>query len=83
MSVPDLLFNHHSVDLIVLSVGANRNRISDEHAGANALYKNALEHGMTRIATISFGRTHFIWVVGYPESDLANYLRKNLSINVE
>ncbi len=83
VSVPDLLFNHHSVDLIVLSVGANRNRISEEHAGATALYENAQRQGMTRIATIPFGRTHFIWVVGYPESDLANYIQKNLSINVE
>jgi arabinofuranosyltransferase len=82
-SIPDLLFNREPVDLIVLSVGANRNRISEEHAGANALYESAVTQGMARIATFPFGRTQFIWVVGYPDSDLAQYIRKNLSINVE
>ena len=82
-SIPDLLFNRKPVDLIVLSVGANRNRISEAYAGANALYMTAVAQGMTRIATIPFGRTQFIWVVGYPDSDLAHYIQKNLSINVE
>jgi hypothetical protein len=38
---------------------------------------------MTRIATFSFGRFNYIWVLGYPDSDLSEYIQKNLSINLE
>jgi arabinofuranosyltransferase len=83
VSVPSLLFEAHPVDLIVLSIGTNRNRISEEHTGAKLLYQQAVEHGMTRIATFSFGRFNYIWVLGYPDSDLSEYIQKNLSINLE
>ena len=73
-----LAFEQQPVDLILLSVGANPNRISDEHAGAQNLYEEALKHGMAHIGTFSFGRVNNIWVVGYPDSELASYLRENI-----
>ncbi len=79
-SVPtdELVFEKQSADLILLSVGANPNRISDEHAGAKSMYNQALSHGMVHIGTFPFGRVNSIWVVGYPDTDLAKYLQKNM-----
>ena len=79
-SVPidELVFEEQPADLILLSVGANPNRISDEHAGAQNLYNAALSHGMAHIGTFPFGRVNNIWVVGYPDTDLAKYLQKNM-----
>jgi arabinofuranosyltransferase len=73
----ELMFEAQPVDLILISVGANPNRISDEHAGSQNTYEAALRHGMARIGTFSFGRINNIWVVGYPETDLAKYLHEN------
>ncbi len=73
-----LIFEEQSADLIVLSVGANPNRISDEHAGAKRLYNEALQRGMVHLGAFPFGRVNFIWVVGYPETELANYLQENM-----
>jgi arabinofuranosyltransferase len=73
-----LAFEQQPVDLILLSVGANPNRISDEHAGAQNLYEEALKRGMAHIGTFSFGRVNNIWVVGYPRTELAEYLQENM-----
>jgi len=73
-----LVFEVQPADLILISVGANPNRISDEHAGAQKLYEQAVLHGMTHIGTLSFGRVSNIWVLGYPESDMAVYLQENI-----
>lgn len=81
--VPALVFEVQPVDLIVLSVGPNRSRISDEHAGAQLLYTQATGQGMQRIASFPFGRSNFVWVVGYPDSDLAAYIQEHLAINAE
>jgi hypothetical protein len=72
------IFEHHPADLILLSVGANPNRISDEHAGAQNLYNQALTHGMAHLGTFPFGRVNYIWVVGYPDTDLAKYLQEKM-----
>lgn len=76
--VPTLVFEQQPVDLILLSVGPNPNRISDEHAGAQNLYNEAIRNGMMRIGAFPFGRVNNIWVVGYPETDLADYLNNNM-----
>ncbi len=79
-SVPlyPLIFEQQPVDLILLSVGANPNRISDEHAGAQNLYEEALQRGMARIGAFAWGRVNNIWVLGYPGTELANYLQENM-----
>jgi arabinofuranosyltransferase len=79
-SVPidELVFEQQPADLILLSAGPNPNRISDEHTGAQNLYNEALSHGMIHLGTFPFGRVNNIWVVGYPDTDLAKYLRKNM-----
>jgi hypothetical protein len=64
-------------------VGANPNRISDEHAGAQRLYEQALLHGMAHIGTFGYGRVNNIWVLGYPDSDLAAFLQKNMEFKGE
>lgn len=74
----ELIFDQQSTDLILLSVGANPNRISDEHAGAQNLYNQALGHGMVHIGTFPFGRVNNIWVLGYPGTELESYLQKNM-----
>ena len=74
----ELLFEKQPADLIILSVGANPNRISDEHAGAQRLYEDAVQHGMALIGTFPFGHVNFIWVLGYPDTNLADYLQKNM-----
>lgn len=76
--VSTLVFERQPVDLILLSVGANPNRISNEHAGAQNLYNEAMRRGMMHIGTFPFGRVNNIWVVGYPETDLADYLKNNM-----
>ncbi len=76
--VSQLVFEEQPVDLILLSVGPNPNRISDEHAGAQRLYNAALQRGMTHIGTFPFGRINNIWVLGYPDTDLADYLQENM-----
>jgi len=73
-----LLFEKQPVDLILLSVGPNPNRISDEHAGAKILYNEAVQREMVLIGTFPFGRVNNIWVVGYPNSDLATYLQEKM-----
>ena len=79
-SVPifTLVFKQQPVDLILLSVGANPNRISDEHAGAQNLYAEAVRNGMARLGVFSFGRGGNIWVLGYPDTDLADYLQEHM-----
>jgi arabinofuranosyltransferase len=79
-SVPlyELVFEKQPADLILLSVGANPNRISDEHAGAQAMYEEATQRGMTHLGTFPFGRVNFIWVVGYPDTELAVYLQEKM-----
>jgi hypothetical protein len=72
------LFEDRAADLILLSVGANPNRISDEHAGAQNLYNQALGHGMAHLGTFPFGRVNYIWVVGYPGTELAKYLQEKM-----
>jgi len=74
----ELVFEKQPADLILLSVGANPNRISDEHAGAQNLYNEALLHGMVHLGTFPFGRVNYIWVVAYPETELAKYLQENM-----
>jgi hypothetical protein len=78
-SIPvyELVFEAQPADLILLSVGANPNRISDEHSGAQQMYEEALKNGMAHIGTFGFGRVNNIWVVGYRDSDLADYLQRN------
>jgi hypothetical protein len=72
-----LVFEAQPADLILLSVGPNPNHISDEHAGAQRLYEQATRRGMVQIGAFAFGRVNNIWVVGYPETDLAEYLLNN------
>ena len=76
--VYELLFDAQPVDLILLSVGTNPNRISDEHAGAQELYEEALKNGMVHIGTFNFGRINNVWVLGYPDSGLAKYLQEKM-----
>jgi len=73
-----LVLDERHADLILLSAGPNPNRISDEHAGAQELYEAAIQHGMAHIGTFPFGRVNYIWVVGYPDSELTKYLQKNM-----
>ncbi|MGB7875079.1 MAG: hypothetical protein WBL25_11905 [Anaerolineales bacterium] len=73
----ELVFDEHPADLILLSVGANPKRISDEHAGSQVMYEAALRHGMAHIGTFTFGRFNNIWVLGYPETELTDYLQEN------
>ncbi|MFZ5910625.1 MAG: hypothetical protein ACOYYU_11470 [Chloroflexota bacterium] len=73
-----LVFEQQPADLILLSVGDNPNRISDEHAGAQALYQEAVRRGMAHIGAFPFGRDSFIWVVGYPGTELAGFIQKGL-----
>lgn len=73
-----LVFEAQPADLILLSVGSNPNRISDEHAGAQNLYDEALAHGMVHLGTFPFGRVNYIWVLGYPETELAKYLQEKM-----
>jgi hypothetical protein len=79
----ELVFEKQSADLILLSVGANPNRISDEHAGAQNLYNEALAHGMAHLGTFPFGRVNYIWVLGYPETELAKYLQDKMEFKVQ
>jgi hypothetical protein len=79
----ELVFEEQPADLILLSVGANPNRISDEHAGAQNLYSEALARGMTHLGTFPFGRVNFIWVVGYPDTELAKYLQDKMEFKVQ
>jgi hypothetical protein len=74
----ELVFEKQPANLILLSVGANPNRISDEHAGAQNLYNQALGHGMAHLGTFPFGRVNYIWVVGYPGTELAVYLQEKM-----
>jgi hypothetical protein len=76
-----LVFEAQPADLILLSVGPNPNRISDEHAGAQQLYEEALKRGMARIGSFPYGRVNNIWVLGYPDSELAEYLKENMEFN--
>ena len=76
--IDELIFDQQPMDLILLSAGANPNHISDEHAGAQSLYNEAVSHGMVHLGTFPFGRVNNIWVVGYPDTDLAKYLQKNM-----
>jgi arabinofuranosyltransferase len=78
MPIDELVFEQQPADLILLSAGPNPNRISDEHAGAQNLYNKAVNHGMVHLGTFPFGRVNNIWVVGYPETKLAQYLQKNM-----
>lgn len=78
VSVPTLLFEQQPVDLILLSVGPNPNRISDEHAGSQKLYEEALQNGMKYLGDFPFGRVNNLWVLGYPDTELANYLQENM-----
>lgn len=72
-----LVFEQQPANLILLSVGPNPNRISDEHAGAQRLYDEAIRRGMAHIGTFGYGRVNNIWVLGYPETELVNYLQKS------
>lgn len=74
----EVVFERQPADLILLSVGDNPNRISDEHAGAQALYQEAVRRGMAHIGAFPFGRDSFIWVVGYPGTDLADFIQEGL-----
>jgi hypothetical protein len=73
-----LVFEEQPVNLILLSVGPNPNRISDEHAGAQRLYNEALQRGMVHIGTFPFGRINNIWVLGYPGTELEAFLLGNM-----
>ena len=73
-----MVFERQAVDLILLSVGDNPNRISDEHGGARLLYEEAVLRGMTHIATFPFGRDNYIWVVGWPKTALADFIQSNV-----
>ncbi len=72
-----MVFERQPVDLILLSVGDNPNRISDEHGGGRLLYEEAVLRGMTHIATFPFGRDNYIWVVGWPGTELANFIQSS------
>jgi hypothetical protein len=74
----ELIFEEQSADLILLSVGPNPNRISDEHAGAQKTYNEAIRRGMVHIGTFPFGRINNIWVVGYPGTELETFLQGNM-----
>jgi hypothetical protein len=50
-----------------------------EHAEAQNLYNAAVSHGMVHLGTFPFGRVNNIWVVGYPDTELARYLQKNMN----
>ncbi len=73
-----LVFERQPVDLILLSVGDNPNRISDEHAGARLLYEEATRRGMMRLGFFPFGGDSYIWVVGWPGTNLAEFVEGNL-----
>jgi hypothetical protein len=73
-----LILEEANADLILLSVGPNPNRISDEHTGAQRLYDRAIGRGMVHIGTFPFGRVNNIWVLGYPGTDLEKYLQENM-----
>lgn len=73
-----VVFEQQPADLILLSVGDNPNRISDEHAGARLLYEEAVRRGMAHIGSFPFGRDSYIWVVGRPGTDLAEFVQENL-----
>ncbi|GAB4505540.1 MAG: hypothetical protein Fur0043_25360 [Anaerolineales bacterium] len=60
MPVFTVVFDQQPADLILLSVGDNPNRISDEHAGARLLYEEAVRHGMAHIGSFPFGRDSYI-----------------------
>jgi len=76
--VHTLIFETQNADLILLSAGPNPNRISDEHAGAQNLYDEAVRRGMAHIGTFPFGRVNNIWVLGYPGTELVAYLQENM-----
>lgn len=73
-----LVFDIQPADLILLSVGPNPNRISEEHAGSQRLYTEAVKRGMAHLGTFPFGRVNYIWVVGVPGTELAKYLQENM-----
>ena len=75
-----LVLEEANADLILLSVGPNPNRISDEHTGAQRLYERAIGEGMVQIGTFPFGRVNNIWVLGYPGTALADYLQENMEL---
>lgn len=76
-----LIFEKQPADLILLAVGSNPKRISDEHAGSQNLFHEAVQRGMAHIGTIAFSRNHFIWVIGYPDTDLAKIVQKNYPVD--
>ena len=78
-----LIFDEQPADRILLSVGPNPNRISDEHAGAQRLYNEATQHGMVQLGAFPFGRVNYIWVVGYPDTDLDNYLQEKMEFKMQ
>jgi len=73
-----LVFEQQPADLILLSVGDNPNRISDEHAGGRLLYEEAVRRGMAQVGAFPFGRDSYIWVVAYPGTGLADFIQKGL-----
>ena len=73
-----LVFEKQSTDLILISSGPNPNRISEEHAGAQRMYDEALQRGMEKIGVFPFGRVNNIWVLGYPDNELASYLLEEM-----
>ena len=76
--VSELVLEAQPADLILLSVGANPNRISDEHAGSQRLFEAAVRKGLDHIGTFAYGRVNNIWVIGRSDTELANYLQENM-----
>lgn len=74
----EIIFKNKSVDLILFNVGTNPKRISQEYAQSQLLYEAARQQGMERIGILSLQRAYNIWVVGYPETELAEYIQNNM-----
>ena len=78
LPLDQIVFRDNAVDLLLLNVGTNPGRISKEYAPSQRLYDVALQHGMERIGILSLQNDYNIWVVGYPETELANYIQHNM-----
>lgn len=77
-SLETMLFEEDVTDLIVINVGSKPRIISNEYAYSQILYDKAIEMGMERIGIFSLQRTYNLWVLGYPNTELAEYLEENV-----
>ena len=76
----DIIFKENSIDLILLNVGSYPERISSEYPRSQWLYEEARQQGMERIGILRLQKTYNIWVIGYPKTELADYIQKKMQI---